>query len=85
MQVLDDEQDGQLGGQPIEQPAQHPEQAGLCERVAGGVVAIVAAARPRPNSGTSRASSPSPGPTSVSKAPGSSSRASRRNAAAIGA
>ena len=41
VQVLDDEQDGQLGGQPIEQPAEHPEQAGLCERVAGVVVAIV--------------------------------------------
>ena len=35
MQVLDREQDGRVGRQAVEQPAQHAEQPGLGERVAG--------------------------------------------------
>ena len=84
MQVLDREQEGRVGRQAVEEPAQHAEQrrpglnASPC--AAGSLGAAVA-----PHSGTSRASSSRAGPTSVSKAAGSSSRASRRSAEAIGA
>ena len=70
--------DGQLGGQPVEQPAQQPEQAGLGERVAGGVVAIVGAAGPRAQLGQEpRQLGAAPARRASSKAAGSSSRASR--------
>ena len=87
VEVLDGEAGRALRGQPVEQRAQQPEEAGLGD-------ASPVAVMPSPgssavwvalSSGSSRARSPPAGPTSSAKAAGSSSRASPRSAAAIGA
>ena len=70
---------GSFGGQPVEQPAQQPEQAGLRERVAGVAVAIAPAGAAAPQLGHEpRQLVARRARRASSKASGSSSRASRR-------
>ena len=88
VQVLDREEDGRLGGQPIQQRAQQPEESRLGQRLAGAghALARLVGAVGRVELGQQpREVRRRWARRSSSKAAGSSSRARPRSAAAIGA